>query len=113
MYESLMQQHKESEQIGPAPKQIVHAIITEEDENCATISASDISIRVTDSQRGFDHPSAAAKNSAQRAKSSQLPSRRRRDERKTPTGRSTATFLEKFTKTKDERLPLARRSKYP
>lgn len=109
MYENLMRLQKVES--VPEHKQILHATITEEDENCATISVSEISTYPVDPSPTVEQRPVVKTNSSQRPKSSQLPTRRRREERKTPTGRSTATFLERFTKTKDDRVP-ARRTKY-
>ena len=108
MYENMMRITKEQE--NAVPQTTLHATITEEDENCATISASDISVKVAEAPSA---PKTAIKSDGRAKSSTQKQSRRTRDERKTPTSRNTPLTMDKYVRSsKEERNPASRRAKY-
>ena len=108
MYENLKRMTKEQE--NAVPQTTLHATITEEDENCATISASDLSVKVAEAPSA---PKTATKSDSRAKSSTQKHSRRTRDERKTPTSRNTPIMMDKYARSsKEERNPASRRAKY-
>ena len=83
-------------------KQISKATVRQEEEVCATISASDVSISIEEKEQ----------NSQSNRPQSSNGQRRRRDQRKTPSGRASVNQLMQNAKQNVEEMKKQKRAKY-